>query len=565
MRRRGPRLVGLGVAALLSVSCARPEYDVVLLGGRIVDGTGKPGYVGDLGVRDGRIVRIAAAGALAQASARRRVVADRLVVAPGFIDILSHSRRPALNGDSRLVSKLTQGVTTEIMGEGISGAPANDRSGNDARAEFRGQGGFGRWLEAMETRGVSANVGSFVGGATLRRYAMGGARRAPTSAELDTMRSLVRDAMRDGAFGLATALVYDPGRYASAEELTELAREVGREGGIYATHLRSEGDALLEAIDEALAIGRAAGVPVEILHFKVAGERNWPKLEAALAKIDSAGAQGQDVTADMYPYAAARTSLLHCLPPWASADGRLFDNLADSATRTRIHAEMLDQRAPWESLCRLASPGGVILSGFQSAALAPFDGRRLSEAAAREGTDWAAAVIDWTLRERRAPQGTFFVASEDALDELMRRRWMKFGTDAAGVSGEAGRARAHPRAFGTYPRVLGRFVRERRTLGLEQAVHKMTGAVAARLSIPDRGVLREGAYADLVVFDPEAVADRATYAAPDQLSIGIRHVFVNGVEVVTDGRHTGAKPGRVVRGPGYRDVTRVSERTRRPG
>ena len=429
-------------------------FDVVLFGGRIVDGTGRPAYPGDVAIMDGRIARIGPTGSLAEAPARRRIVASGLAVAPGFIDIIGQSRKAALHRDGRLVSKLLQGVTTEVLGEGISEAPANAQSGNEQRAEFRGQGGFGRWLAAMESHGVSANIGSFLGGTTVRRYAMGGVTRAATPAELDTMRRVVADAMRDGAFGLGTALAYPPGSYASTEELTELAREVARHGGIYATHLRSEGDALLEAIDEALAIGREARVPVEVYHLKAAGQRNWPKLAAALAKIDSARAQGQDVGANMYPYVAARTSLITCLPPWASADGRLLANLNDPIVRPRIHREMLDESASWESFCRLASPAGVIVTGFATPELRKLDGRRLSQAAALEGSDWAAALIDWARRERRLPRGIFFLADENALDELMRRPWMKFGTDAAGLVPNARAAIPHPRAFGTYPRIL---------------------------------------------------------------------------------------------------------------
>ncbi|HEX2451542.1 MAG TPA: amidohydrolase family protein, partial [Gemmatimonadales bacterium] len=531
------------------VTGADRPYDVVVLGGRIADGTGKPAFSGDIAIAGGRFARIVPAGTLARARARRRINARGLTVAPGFIDIIGQSREEALYGDGRLISKLTQGVTTEIVGEGISAAPLHARAGGPS--EFQGRGAFGRWLAAMEAHGVSANVGSFVGGSTVRRYAMGGAQRAPTWAELDTMRAVVADAMRDGAFGLGTALGYPPGSYASTEELVALAREVARYGGVYATHLRSEGDALLEAIDEALEIGRRGGVPVEIYHFKTAGERNWPKLRPAMAKIDSARAHGFDIGANMYPYAAARMRLSVCLPPWASADGRLLDNLADPVVRQRIHAEMLDDGAEWESSCRLATPAGVIVTGFRDPELRRHEGRRLTAAAEVEGTDWASALIGWTLRERRPPVGIFFLADEAALDELMRAPWMKFGTDAAGLTPEARRFVPHPRAFGTYPRILGRFVRERRTLTLEDAVHRMTGAVAERLAIEDRGVLREDAWADIVIFDANAIADRASYAEPRRLSVGVHHVLVNGVAVVSDGRHTGKKPGRAVRGPGY--------------
>ncbi|HET8622796.1 MAG TPA: amidohydrolase family protein [Gemmatimonadales bacterium] len=540
----------LGEIERFLIGSGRP-FDVVILGGRIADGTGRPQYAGDIAIAGGRIVRIVPSGGLARARARRRIEAHGLTVAPGFIDIMGQSQIAALYGDGRLISKLTQGVTTEILGEGISAAPLKGPTGESIRAAFQGRGGFGRWLAAMEARGISANVGSFVGGSTLRRYAMGGAQRAPTWAELDTMRVVIADAMRDGAFGLGTALAYPPGSYASKDELVALAREVARHGGVYATHLRSEGDALLEAIDEALEIGRAGGVAVEIYHLKAAGVRNWPKLRLAVAKIDSARAHGADVGANMYPYAAARTTLSVCLPPWASADGRLLANLADPLMRQRIHAEMLDERAEWESSCRLATPDDVIVTGFRDPELRRHDGRRLKAAAEMEGTDWASALIDWTLRERRSPLGIFFLADEEALDELMRAPWIKFGSDAGGMAPDARTAVPHPRAFGTYPRILGRFVRERRTLTLEDAIRRMTGAVAQRLRIPNRGVLREDAWADVVIFDENTIADRASYDDPRRISVGVRHVLVNGVEVVKNGRHTGEKPGRAVRGPGY--------------
>lgn len=542
--------LGLVAAAGLA-ACQRTGYDVVLLGGRIVDGTGNPWFYGDVAIRGDRIVRVTPAGMLQAVPARRRIDARDLVVAPGFIDIMDHSRQAALRGDGRMVSKITQGITTEIMGEGLSDGPVNDRTASRLGAG-RGPHGFRGWLEAMQAHGVSVNVGSFVGATTVRTYAMGAAQRPPTPAELDTMRAVVRRAMVDGAFGVASALVYPPGSFASTDELIELARASAPYGGVYATHLRSEGNELLQAMDEALEIGQQAGVPVEIYHFKAAGAGNWDKIGSAIAKLDSARAAGQDVGADMYPYAAAQTALAACLPPWASADGRLLERLDDSSARARIHEEMLDDAAPDENLCRLATPAGAFVAGLTRGEDRRFDGLRLSEIAQREGKDWANVVIDLVWRERHGLRGVFFLASDEAVALELRQPWIKFGTDAVALDPDSARGVVHPRAYGTYPRVLGKYVREERVLQLEDAVRKMTSAAAARLSITDRGLLRVGMYADIVVFDPETVADDATYAMPHRAAIGVRYVLVNGTEVVRNGEPTGAKPGRIVHGPGWR-------------
>ncbi|MGH7718649.1 MAG: N-acyl-D-amino-acid deacylase family protein, partial [Gemmatimonadaceae bacterium] len=484
------------------------------------------------------------------------------VVAPGFIDIQGHSRDDFLTGDARVVSKVTQGITTEIMGEGWTNAPSNARTEaqsvtadpREAGADtaFRGRGGFGRWLEAMERRGPSANIGSFVGSATVRAYAMGMRQGAPSPAEMDTMRAVMRDAMEGGAFGLATALIYPPDNFSTTEQLVELAKVMAPYGGVYISHMRSEADGLLEAIDELIEIGRRGGVPAEIYHLKAAGRRNWGKMALAIAKIDSARAAGQDVSADMYPYEAGGTALAACAPPWASADDKLLANLADSAMRARIRAEMLAESTSWENLCQLATPEGVAVAGFRRPELQQYQGKRLSEIAAAMGKDWVDAMIDLTLAEQGRLGSLFFIASEQNLELQLRQPWIKFGTDAGGSDPDSARGLVHPRSYGTFPRILGRYVRERSVIPLEDAVRKMTSAVANRLSIRDRGLLREGMFADVVLFDPAVVADRATYTEPHQLSVGIRHVFVNGRAVVADGKHTGARPGRIVRGAGWR-------------
>ncbi|GIW51154.1 MAG: aminoacylase [Gemmatimonadales bacterium] len=568
------KLIVLAACWLAACAPRRPEapapleapFDVVITGGRIVDGTGSAWFYGDLAIKGDRIARITPKGMLRDAPARERIDASGLVVAPGFIDIQSHSRGAFLFGDGRVVSKVTQGITTEIMGEGSTNAPLNPAMAGDLSRlpperrrvveSFMGPHGFSAWLEAMERNGVSPNIGSFVGASTIRQYVKGMAMGPASPAELDTMTALVRRAMEDGAFGLASALIYPPGNFASTEELVELARAMAPYGGVYITHMRSEADRLLEAIDEAIEIGRRGGVPVEIYHLKAAGRRNWHKAVQAIAKIDSARAAGIDVQANMYPYVAGSTGLSACLPPWASADGKLLDNLRDPEMRERIRAEVLQQTTDWENLCTLATPEGVLILGLERPENRQYVGKRLSEIAEAQGKDWLDAVMDLILSEQGGIGTVYFMMSEENVKLQLRQPWIKFGTDAGGVDPDSSRDLTHPRAYGTFTRILGKYVREEKVLGLEDAIRKMTSAVATRLSIPDRGLLRPGFYADIVVFDPETVADRATFEQPHQLSVGVRHVFVNGVAVVKDGKHTGAKPGRVIRGPGYRPASR---------
>jgi N-acyl-D-amino-acid deacylase len=519
-------------------------------------------FYGDVGIVGDRIARIAPVGALQNAPAKRRIVARGLVVAPGAIDIQAHSEGQLLRGDSRLVSMITQGITTAIMGEGESLGPVNDKilalfdiaDSSDVRVvrNFTGARGFEAWLRAMELHGASVNVGSFLGAGTIRAYAKGMTEGPLTAAELDTAIRVVRDAMLDGAFGIGSALIYPPGNYASTEELIEEAKAMAPYGGIYITHMRSEGDRLVEGVDEALRIGREGGVPVEIYHLKAAGVKNWPKMRPVIAKIDSARAAGQDVTVDQYPYTAGSNNLSSCIPPWAHADGKLLERLRDPALRARIKAEMTAQSAAFESLCLGATPQGVQVIGFQADSLKKYEGRRLTEIAQAWNKDWSDTVIELTLVERNRLGQVIHIASDSNIAIQVKLPYMKFGTDAGGWDPDSAKFATHPRSYGTYPRILGRFVREWKWLTLEDAVRKMSGATAARLSIRDRGELKEGWYADIMVFDPNTIIDRATYEQPHQLSVGVMHVLVNGVPVVTDGRVTGAKPGRIVRGPGYR-------------
>jgi N-acyl-D-amino-acid deacylase len=559
----------VAAAALLSAcATARPapvqpeRYDVIISGGRIVDGTGAPWYHGDVALRGDRIVRIAAPGMLRNATATQRVDAAGLVVAPGFIDIQSHSRGAFLgDGDGRVVSKVTQGVTTEIMGEGTTNAIVNERvlgvedsvpaQQRALLQRYGGPRGFDHWLSDMEAHGASVNVGSFLGGNNVRQYAMAQAQGAPSPAQLDSMRKVVRWAMEGGAFGIATALIYPPATFAQTPELIEAARAMAPYGGVYITHKRSEADMYLEALDEAIRIGAEAGVPVEIYHLKPAGQRNWGKASAGIARIDSARAAGIDIQANMYPYIAGGTGLSACFPPWASEDNRLFANLADSAVRARMRAEMDSEQTEWENLCALSRPEGVLILGLNRPEHREFIGMRLSDIAARQQKDWIDAAFDLVLAERQRVGTIYYLMDEDNVRLNLRQPWMKFGTDAGGIDPERATSLTHPRAYGTFTRILGRYVRDEGVITLEDAIRKMTSAVTTRLLIQDRGLLREGMFADIVVFDPATIADRATFEEPHQLSVGVRHVFVNGTPVLRDGVHTGATPGRALRGPGW--------------
>ena len=546
---------------------ARPTgaaYDVVITNGRIVDGTGAAWFWGDLAIRGDRIARIAPRGALARASATRRIDVGGKVVAPGFIDIQAHSYMNFMTGDGRALSMVTQGITTAIFGEGVTPSPITEaefaaiRDSAERRmaAPYVGQHAFDNWLTGMAARGAAQNLGSFLGAGNVRIFGKGRAMGAPNAGELDSMRAVVRRAMEDGAFGVASALIYPPNNYASTEELIEAAKAMSPYGGVYITHMRSEGDQFLEAMDEAIRIGKEGNVPVEIYHLKASGPRNWPKMPRAIAKIDSARAAGQDVQANMYLYIAGANSFRSCIAPKYAEDGKFFENLRNAALRPQIKKDLMADDAGYENLCSVAGPGNVMVVGFTKPELKQFEGKRLDEIARALGKDWGDAIIDLNLEENGGLGEILFLMSEENMRLQLRQPWMKFGTDAGSQDPARATGMTHPRAYGDFPRLFAKYVREEKVIPLEDAVRKASSAVATRLSLSDRGVLREGMKADIVVFDENTIRDLATFEKPHQLSVGISHVLVNGVEVLRDGVHTGAKPGQVVRGPGWTGAPR---------
>jgi N-acyl-D-amino-acid deacylase len=558
----------LALCALLAFgACAHPSsttpapdrgsYDVVIENGRIVDGTGNPWTYGDIGIRGDRIVAVTARGALHGASARQRVDARGHVVAPGFIDIQNHSWDPVLWKDGRVVSMVTQGVTSVILGEATTPAPSNDQvdellevsSMEPVRAglqrSFRGAHGFGQWIDAIGRHPNSVNAGSYLGAATVRAYAAGQASKPATPVQLDTMRAVVRNAMEDGAFGISSALIYPPGSYAGTAELIEMAKAIAPYHGGYITHMRSEDDSLFEAMDEAFRIAREGGVKLDIYHLKASTKRNWSKAPAMVAKIDSARAAGLDVGATMYPYPYSGNNLGECIPDWAAENGKLFANLRDSSSRARILREMADPRG--DPLCQIEGPGAYMIAELRKPENAKYEGKLLSDIAADMGKPWPEAIVTLMLSEGHDPSKINFSMSEDNVRMQIRQPWVVIGTDAGGVDPDSTKSVVHPRSYGSYPRILGRYVREQKLLTLEDAVRKMSGGVAARLGLRDRGLLREGMFADVVVFDDATIIDLATPEKPHQISRGVEQLFVNGVQVLRDGRHTGATPGRPLR------------------
>ncbi len=537
------------------------DFDVLIRQAKVVDGTGNPWFWGDVAIKGERIAAITAPGEIPPENAADVVDANGLVVCPGFIDILSHSIVP-LMVDGRCLSKITQGVTTEIMGEDWTPAPLGgeidpaDLERNhylktipEWKERIPTWKRFRDWFDALLEAGVSSNIGSFLGGGTVREYAMGMALGEPNEDQLETMRRVTAAAMEEGALGVSYALIYPPSAYTSTREIIEVCKVVSQYRGIYITHLRSEADEIFSALDEALTIGREAELPVEIYHLKAAGKRNWDKMATVIERIDAARSAGQDVTADMYPYVGAGTGLTSVLPPWADADNKLYQNLRDPAMRAKIKEEALNPSGDWEAMASLCEPSGVMPVGFQRPEHRIYVGKRLSEIAEMRGQDWVDAAMDLLAAEGQRISTIYFMMTEENVKHQLQQPWITIGTDAGGVdpAWAAAYGPTHPRAYGSYPRILGKYVREEGILPLEDAVRKMSSAVAQRLGLRQRGLLREGYFADVVIFDPATIGDRATFEEPHQLSVGVNDVWINGVRVLRAGEHTGAKPGQAVK------------------
>ena len=545
-------------ATVFAQSTQSHAYDVIIKRGRIIDGSGNPWVSGDIGIRGDRIVKI---GNLEGSSAQQVIDAHNLVVAPGFIDMLGQSEM-ALLIDKRSLSKLSQGITSEITGEGGSIAPQDGLTLAPLQPELDQYHLTINWttldgyFSRLEKSGTPLNLGTYVGAAQVREAVLGDVDRKPTPEELEKMKTLVAQAMRQGAFGLSTALIYPPGHYAKTDELIELAKVAAQYGGIYATHMRSEGQSEIQALDETLRIGRDAHLPVEIFHLKVIGKPRWGTMPKVVEMIQNARDSGQDVSADMYPYVAGGTALASSLPPWAADGGvaKLLDRLKDLAVRSRIKQELATEHPDWENLY-LGSGGasGVLLSGIENPDFKQYNGKTLAEFATEQKKDPVDALMDLVLADKAQTGAIYFIASEDDLRFGLKQPWTSIGLDASEMSldGPLFDAHTHPRAYGSMPRFLGHYSRDQHLLPLEQAIRKITSLPAQRERLRDRGLLREGFFADITIFDPTTIIDKATYENPAQLSEGVKYVFVNGQLEYEEGKLTGAMAGRALHGPGW--------------
>ena len=569
-------LLRLTLLLTLLTSCAPAQpvrepderYDLVIRNGVVYDGDGGPGRRVDVGIRADRVVAL---GDLATASATTEIDATGQAVAPGFINVLSWATE-SLIVDGRGMSDIKQGVTLEIFGEGESGGPLNETMKDELRKLQRDYTydidwtTLGGYLESLERRGVSPNVASFVGATTVRIHELGEGDRDPNAAELARMQELVREAMREGALGVGSSLIYAPAYFAETAELEALARAAGERGGGYISHIRNESYALEQAIDEFLRITRTGGGHGEIYHLKASGEANWPRMTQAIAKIEQARATGLPVSADMYTYTAGATGLDAAMPLWVQADGldAWVERLKDPAQRKRVIAEMRNPPPGEENLYRTAgSTDRVKFIGFKDPALKPLTGKTLAEVMAMRGTSAEETIIDLVIEDHSRVETVYFLMSEDNVRLGIAQPWVSFGSDAEALAPEGVflKSSTHPRAYGNFARLLGKYVREEKILGLPEAVRRLTRLPAANWKLEDRGCIDPGCYADVVVFDPDAIIDHATFDAPQQYATGVSHVLVNGVRVLANGEHTGARPGRVVRGPGW-DGRTTASRTR---
>ena len=562
----------LSIATLIAAAaCAdAANYDVLISGGTVYDGSGAAPFVGDVAINGDRVVAV---GDLSAATAESVVDATGLAVSPGFVNMLSWATE-SLIVDGRSQGDLRQGVTLEVFGEGNSLGPMNaamkeewletfvDYVGSEQRAAELLGGAvevpwttLGDYLEFLETKGISTNVASFLGATTTRIHELGYADRAPNEEELERMRQLVHTAMREGAMGIGSSLIYAPAFYAKTDELVAISSVAAEYGGMYISHMRSEGNRLLEAVEELIGISRAAGLPAEIYHLKQGGEQNWDKLDQVIEMVEAARAEGLRITADMYNYIAGSTGLDAAMPPWVQEGGydAWAERLRDPSVRARVAAEMGAQQDDWENLMQGATPEGSLLVEFRNPNLRGYIGRTLADVAAERGTSAQKTAMDLVVEDGSRVQVVYFLMSEDNVKRQIALPWVSFDSDAGSMAPEPPftDGSTHPRAYGNFARLLGKYVREEGVIPLEEAIRKLTSLPTTNLSISDRGMLAEGYYADVVVFDPATIIDHATFEDPHQYSTGVVHVFVNGGQVLRDGEHTGATPGRVVRGPGW--------------
>jgi len=549
------------LVVLALTACKKQEYDVIVRGGTVYDGSGKPGQTADVGINADTV---AAIGDLSAAVGKKEIDAKGMAVAPGFVNMMSHAEGTLLM-DSRSQSDMRQGITLEVLGEASMG-PLSDQMKKDALDQMKRNPDWkydldwttlGEYFQSLERRGISPNVASFVGVNTIRTNVLGYANRAPNAEELERMKALVKQAMEEGAMGTTTALIYAPDNYATTEELIELSKVAAAYGGMYISHMRSEGNNIFAAVDETIRIAREAGLPAEIYHLKMAGKDNWWKLDTVIAKIDKANKAGIKITADMYTYTAGATGLDATMPPWVQEGGikEWIRRLKTPAIRKKVLQEMTTSTDKWENLLMNAGdPERVLLLGFSNDSLKRYTGKTLGEVARMYGKSPEETAMDLVITDSTRVEAAYFLMTEDNIKRQIALPYVSFGSDAGAPSAEGMflKYKDHPRAFGNFARLLGKYVRDEKVIPLEEAIRKLTSLPLSNLKIEKRGLLTPGYYADVVVFDPAKIQDHATFEIPHQYSTGVAHVLVNGVPVIENGEHNGAKPGKIIRGPGYK-------------
>jgi|TARA_B110000467_G_scaffold164378_1_gene193395 N-acyl-D-amino-acid deacylase len=545
----------ISIVFFLLISCA--DYDVVIRNGMVYDGTGEEPYTGDVAIINDKIVKVSKS---INGKGKKEINASGLAVSPGFINMLSWATTSLIK-DGRSLSDIKQGVTLEVFGEGWSMGPLNEEMKEEQQAEAKGfeidWNSLGQYLESLEKRGVSTNVASFLGATTLRIHEIGFEDRKPTDQEMNNMRELVREAMEEGAMGIGSSLIYAPAFYSSTEELIELCKVASEYGGMYISHMRSESNKLLEALDELIKISKEANISAEVYHLKAGGLPNHYKIDLVIEKINKARDQGLNITTNMYNYIAGATGLDAHMPPWVQEGGydKWVKRLKNPLIRARVKQEMIKDTDDWENLGFLSGPDGVLFSDFKNPKLRKYIGMTLKEVSDKLKKHYADVAIDFVIEDGSRVEVVYFLMSEENIKKQIQLPYMSFGSDAGSIApeGEFLNSNPHPRAYGNFARLLGKYVREEKVISLENAIYKLSGLSATKLKLKKRGFLKEGHFADVLIFDPNTISDHATFEKPHQLATGMQHVFVNGVQVLNFGKHTGMTPGRVVRGPGYKN------------